>query len=518
MGLFSRVRRLNGSAPADAAEPNAAQDAAPDDSAAATPTARVNEAPRPAGPGVSSLRDGLQHLYSIRPTRDAFAEEAIKLLAKGAGVKSAALLGYEQRGGRMRLLAHTGIDAEALQILAGDNIVSGWDIPLRSLRNRRINVIEAAHENPFVPKALVALSPRRLTIAAMPFFHAGAPIGVVVFFSPTPRGFADGLLKALSQSLRICALALSELPAASATTPRAQDEEPAGTQPNLLRGLAALKAELARLTGALDEAERQRASEAAERVTAQSFLKAAQERAAELSASSPSCAPPASAFRRSKSRSTTSTAACRRRAKPPMRRRRRSRSCRPPSLSTSSAQRRMPPRWPSSPRCASSSNSNCRRRSTRRASAARKPQRCTRRSRSWRRARHRHRICKLPSPQAKRRRARVKRSSRACARNCALSRSSTRAARPHWRPRSKRVGTDCRRRTACEGTEKVGGARHRATGARRTARATAHTGRRGSDARAGAAGGARSPRCRRPGVGGRRRTHCDAHRRAGSGT
>ena len=282
MGLFSRVRRLNGSAPADAAEPNAAQDAAPHDSAAATPTARLNEAPRPAGPGVSSLRDGLQHLYSIRPTRDAFAEEAIKLLAKGAGVKSAALLGYEQRGGRMRLLAHTGIDAEALQILAGDNIVSGWDIPLRSLRNRRINVIEAAHENPFVPKALVAISPRRLTIAAMPFFHAGAPIGVVVFFSPTPRGFADGLLKALSQSLRICALALSELPSASATTSRAQDEEPAGTQPNLLRGLAALKAELARLTGALDEAERQRASEAAERVTAQSFLKAAQERAAEL--------------------------------------------------------------------------------------------------------------------------------------------------------------------------------------------------------------------------------------------
>ena len=100
-------------------------------------------------------------------------------------------------------------------------MVSGWDIPLRSLRNRRINVIEAAHENPFIPKPLVAISPRRLTIATMPFFHASTPIGVVVFFSPTPRGFADGLLKALSQSLRVCALALSELPATAAAAQRA---------------------------------------------------------------------------------------------------------------------------------------------------------------------------------------------------------------------------------------------------------------------------------------------------------
>jgi chromosome segregation ATPase/CheY-like chemotaxis protein len=224
----------------------------------------------------------MQQLYSIRPSRDAFAEEAVKLLAAGAGVKAAALLGYEQRGGRLRLLAHVGLDPDAAQILSGDNMVSAWDIPLRSLRNRRINVIEAAHENPFVPKALVAISPRRLTIAAMPFFHASAPVGAVVFFSPTPRGFADGLLKAISQSLRICALALSELPTAGTAALRAAEDESAGTQPNLLRGLAALKAELARLTGALDEAERQRAAEAAERVTAQSFLHAAQERAAQL--------------------------------------------------------------------------------------------------------------------------------------------------------------------------------------------------------------------------------------------
>jgi chromosome segregation ATPase len=283
MGLFSRVRRLNGAATAaDAAavptDHGLDLDTVPQP-AAVPPTAAP---PRPATASVSSLRDGLQQIYSIRPSRDAFAEEAVKLIAKGAGVKAAALLNFEPRGGRMRLLAHVGIDSDAVQILSGDSMVSAWDIPLRSLRNRRINVIEAAHENPFVPKALIAISPRRLTIAALPFFHANAPVGVIVLFSPTARGFADGLLKALSQSLRVCALALSELPPAGATVARPIDEEAGGVQPNLLRGLAALKAELARLSDALDEAERQRAAEAAERVTAQSFLKAAQERSAQL--------------------------------------------------------------------------------------------------------------------------------------------------------------------------------------------------------------------------------------------
>jgi predicted nucleic acid-binding Zn-ribbon protein len=283
MRLFSRSRRLNGSAQAaQSAAPQLPADDALQLDGTIPPAAAHADATRVAVPTVSSLRDGLQQLYSIRPSRDAFAEEAVKLIAKSAGVRGAALLGYEQRGGRLQLLGHAGLDAEAVQILGGESMVSAWDIPLRSLRNRRINVIEAAHENPFVPKPLVAISPRRLTIAALPFFHANAPIGVVVLFSPTPRGFADGLLKALSQSLRVCALALAELPAAGAAAPRREEENPTGAQPNLLRGLAALKAELARLADALEESERQRATETAERVTAQSFLRAAQERSAQF--------------------------------------------------------------------------------------------------------------------------------------------------------------------------------------------------------------------------------------------
>ena len=107
MGLFARVRRVNGAGlPAESVAPPALTLVSElDVAAAAELPARPAQAgaARAAAPTASPLRDGLQHLYAIRPSRDAFAEEAVKLIARGAGVKAAALLGYEPRGNRLRL-------------------------------------------------------------------------------------------------------------------------------------------------------------------------------------------------------------------------------------------------------------------------------------------------------------------------------------------------------------------------------------------------------------------------------
>lgn len=275
MGLFSSVRARR-TKPAPAESHNGRE-----------PTPAMHRPQPPAGPPNprgKSLRDSLHQLYTIRPSRQTFAEEAIKLIAQGAGTKTAALLVYEARHNRAKLLASVGLERDAIEVLSGDLGHGSWDIPVRSLRNRRINVIESAHENPFVPKPIIAINPRRLTIAALPFYHANAPVGVIVLFSPTHRGFADGLLHTLSQAARVCALALAELPSAGVldAVKGVDDGESSTEQPNLLRGLAALKSELSRLTHALEETERQRASEVAERVSAQSFLQKANERNEEL--------------------------------------------------------------------------------------------------------------------------------------------------------------------------------------------------------------------------------------------
>ncbi len=273
MGLFSRrARRVAEPSPTENGDRPAADKPA-EEEPHEEETRIVAVAPVPLG-------DSLQQLYMRKPTREAFAEEALRLIAASAGVRTAALFNYEPRKERLHLIAHLNLEPEAVSVLSGQSALTTWDIPSRALRSRRISVIEAAHENPFVPKSLAAISPRRLTIATIPFYHATLPIGTVVLFSPTPRGFGDKLLQTLAQGLRVCALGLAELPSAAVTEVR--PEETSADQPKLLRGLNALKAELARLRQQLDETERQRANEVVERVTAQSFLQAERERTATL--------------------------------------------------------------------------------------------------------------------------------------------------------------------------------------------------------------------------------------------
>lgn len=236
----------------------------------------------PAAPGTSRLRESLDQLLARRPSSDLFAEEAAQLILQETHAAAVALLGLDPRGERLRLLATLHLDDAAVRVLAGDPSHPSWDIPLRALRNRRINVIESAQDNPFVPRPLIALNPAQMTIAVLPFYHQGAPTGAVVLFAPTPQAFPDTLLHTLSQALRVCAMGLSELPSAPTTAPSRPAPDTAREQPTLLRGVATLKAELSRLTQALEESEGQRAAEAADRVTAETFLVAATDRVAQL--------------------------------------------------------------------------------------------------------------------------------------------------------------------------------------------------------------------------------------------
>ena len=227
-----------------------------------------------------SLREELQRLYSLRPSLDTFAEEAIRLIISETGVDAAALFTYVQRKDQVSPLIVSGLDDAAASAVRA-SIGRSWDVPVRSIRNRRINVIDAAQDNPFVPDSLKSIGGDYLTIASIPFFHANAAVGVAVLFASTPDTFSDLVLRNLSQGLRVCGAALVELPRTSVavSTSAAEESTPAsGEKSNLLRGLAALKSEMVRLTAALEESERQRANEVAERVTAQSFLKAAQQR------------------------------------------------------------------------------------------------------------------------------------------------------------------------------------------------------------------------------------------------
>ncbi|MGD0946628.1 MAG: hypothetical protein ABSA52_04285 [Candidatus Binatia bacterium] len=173
--------------------------------------AQRNSDPTPVSTGVdlAGLGNRFLGLLGRKWSRRAFAAEMAKLLAVAAGAKAAAVLAYERRSGSLVLLADHRLSDEARAAL-GSGAEGAWDIPLRGLQNRRISVIEAAHHNPFVPRALRQLCPTGLCIVSLPVYYDYDPVGVVLLFAARSRAFADGQVQTLSQALRVCGRGLRE--------------------------------------------------------------------------------------------------------------------------------------------------------------------------------------------------------------------------------------------------------------------------------------------------------------------
>ena len=179
--------------------------------------------------GLAGLGNRFVELLGRRLSRRTFAAETARLIAGAVRVRAVAILGYDRRRDRLLLMAETGLPPEARLVLGGGADCT-WDIPLRGLRNRRIAVVEAAHQNPFVPPSLVELSPGGLCIACVPLYHDYDPVGVVLLFATSSRAFPDAHLQTLSQALRVCARGLwdANVPAVRSARRELRDESTQG--------------------------------------------------------------------------------------------------------------------------------------------------------------------------------------------------------------------------------------------------------------------------------------------------
>jgi hypothetical protein len=210
----------------------------------------------------TSLHGSLQHLYGLKPSREVFAEQAIKLVAKAAGVERAALLGTDSRATALHPLASVGLPPAAIKILVGRG---GRWVGLRCLNERRLSVIAAAHENPFVPSQLIGtLNATRLAVAAIPFYCRDTPVGVALLFAADAHTFSDAVLYTVGQALRVCGTALAELSssAADALAKPRRVQRPAAPTAFDLSGRAAAPEKIdAASASALLEGERKRIAE-----------------------------------------------------------------------------------------------------------------------------------------------------------------------------------------------------------------------------------------------------------------
>jgi hypothetical protein len=222
-----------------------------------------------------ALRASLERIQRQSPTREAFLIEALRVIASQTGATASAALRNDPAADRLRVVHAFGLAAEALPALCDPAL---WNVPRRAMHDRQICVIDSAHQSPFVPRELVAVNPAGLSIAVIPFFESSEPSGVMVLLAPHCNWFSDELMAALGRTLRVFTSAFLDLPDAD----RAVAAAPPSDALALVQTLDELKSENARLGQALAECERLRAKEAADRVTAQSFLDAERQRALAL--------------------------------------------------------------------------------------------------------------------------------------------------------------------------------------------------------------------------------------------
>ena len=156
-----------------------------------------------------ALRNSFLELFGRKLSRRAFADQVAELVSQAIPVRAVAVLGYERRRDRLGVFADRDLTPQARNALGGKN-ERAWEIPLRGLHNRRISVIEAAHQNPFVPKGIIDLSPSSLAIACLPIYHDFKPVAVVLLFAAKSQAFPDADLQILSQALRVAARGLRE--------------------------------------------------------------------------------------------------------------------------------------------------------------------------------------------------------------------------------------------------------------------------------------------------------------------
>lgn len=174
--------------------------------------------------GLQGLGNRFLALFPRRLPRKEFAAEVARLTLPGLHAAAVAVLGYEARRDHLVLLAAEGLSNEARNAL-GSGDACPWDIPIRSLRNRRISVISGAHQNPFVPRALANTSPRGLSIACLPIHHDHEPIGVMLILVAGNRSFSDAQLQTVSQALRVCAAGLRDSEGSAGRTAPSQQPE-----------------------------------------------------------------------------------------------------------------------------------------------------------------------------------------------------------------------------------------------------------------------------------------------------
>src|SRR5439155_1051700 len=126
--------------------------------------------------------------------------------------------------------------------------MAGWDMPLHSLLNRRVYLIESAAKNRYVPP-LVEAAGSVTTVACVPLYAGATPVASIVLVAVAPHRITEQQIGPLSEPLRELARMIEAARRRAATAAPPATPPPALVRPaaaehedDLRRALAAARA------------------------------------------------------------------------------------------------------------------------------------------------------------------------------------------------------------------------------------------------------------------------------------
>src|SRR6185503_20852399 len=130
-------------------------------------------------------------------------EVQLRAILEATGTSAGAVCLFDQHQELLRLAVEVGLSDEGCRRLRSvrRGAATTWDMPLHSLLNKRVYLIESAAKNRYVPPLVDDVANVR-AVACVPLYDGSTPVGSLILVAMAPRSFGERQIRLLEQPVR----------------------------------------------------------------------------------------------------------------------------------------------------------------------------------------------------------------------------------------------------------------------------------------------------------------------------
>ncbi|HWP66321.1 MAG TPA: GAF domain-containing protein, partial [Candidatus Limnocylindria bacterium] len=195
-------------------------------------------APEP-DPIAEKIQARLAELRASEVNPEDAVEQGLLAILETTDVAAGAICLYDPRQQILRLAAERGLSDQGCRSLRHirRGYAGAWDMPLQSLSNRRVYLIENASQNRYVPP-LIDEQEKMRTVLCLPLLTGNTPVGSLIIVSTARKPFSDQDVVRLEAPGRELAIIIESARARARQAERAATTAPPPDQPYRARSNA----------------------------------------------------------------------------------------------------------------------------------------------------------------------------------------------------------------------------------------------------------------------------------------